>query len=141
MTYDISARAVSQTGNLHLRDADDELLYTDADNPQDRLPCTVTLYGPGSKEYQKAQAKRQNRMVDRLKKRGKSDLTAEEQAKEQAEFLADCTADFKNFGYKGLTGREMAIALYSDPEMGFIPEQIGKHIGDWGNFKQSSPKS
>lgn len=130
---DIRKFAVEQTGRLHLRDAAEELMYT-----PDGLPMAVNVYGPGSKQYARAAAAQQNRMVDKLKRKGKASNTAEQNAAETAEFLADCTASFENVSYDNLTGRELAVAVYSDTEIGFIADQVAKHLGDWSNFTKPS---
>jgi hypothetical protein len=130
---DIRTKAVSATGRLHLRDAAEELLYTTEPTPRE---VAVNVYGPGSKQYAKAQAAQQNRAVDMLKRKGKTDQTAEQRRRENAEFLADCTESFENLEYDGLTGRELALAVYSDPTIGFIADQVAKHIGDWSNFSK-----
>jgi hypothetical protein len=102
---DIKKYAVEPTSKLHLRDADDELMYTD-----DGEAVTVNLYGPGSKQYARAQAAQNNRLLDKLKRKGKSDQTAEQRAAESSEFLADCTDSFEHLEYDSLTGRDLAIA-------------------------------
>lgn len=137
---DIRTKAVSETGRLHLRDAAEELMYADGPDgkPDPNLPVCVNVYGPGSKQYAKAQAAQQNRAVDMLKRKGKTDQTAEQRRQENAEFLADCTESFENVEYDGLTGRALAIAVYSDTSIGFIADQVAKHIGDWANFSKPS---
>mgnify|MGYP003576920687 CR=1 FL=1 len=134
--FDIKSLAVKDTSDLHLRSADDELLFT-----EDGKPITITVYGPGSKAYAKAETAQNNRMLDRLKKKGKADQTPDEKIAEQAEFLAACTKSFNNFSYGGLAGDEQFKACYSDKSVGFIGEQVGKHIADWGNFTQGSAKN
>lgn len=129
---DIRTKAVQATSTLHLRDAADELMY-DGDKP-----VTVTIYGPGSKQFAKAQAAQQNRMLDILKRKGAADQTADQKRSEQAEFLAECTAEFCNLTYGDLTGAALARAVYSDIEIGFIADQVAKHIGDWANFSKPS---
>lgn len=133
---DIRKFAVEQTGRLHLRDASEELMYT-----PDGLPMAVNVYGPGSKQYARAQAAQSNRMIDKMKRKGKMDQTAEEKAREAADFLADCTASFENVEYDGLTGRDLFVAVYSDTTIGFIADQVAKHIGDWGNFTKPSTQN
>ena len=128
---DIRKHAVEQTATLHLRDVDDELMYADDDKS---MPITLKLYGPGSKEYASAQARQSNRLMDKLKRKGKSDQTAEQRASENAEFLADCTHSYENLEYGDLTGRDMLVAIYSDQSIGFIADQVAKHINDWANF-------
>jgi hypothetical protein len=129
---DIRTKAVQATSTLHLRDAADELMF-DGDKP-----VTVTIYGPGSKQFAKAQQAQQNRMLDSLKRKGKTDQTAEQKRAEQAEFLTECTASFENLTYDALTGAALAKAVYSDIEIGFIADQVAKHIGDWANFSKPS---
>lgn len=129
---DITSKAVALTGTLHLRGPDDELLY-DGDNPVE-----VVLHSPGSKPYAKASAAQQNRLVDKMKRKGVTSQTAEQKAAESAEFLADCTIEFKNLEYKGLVGRDLAIGVYSDTTIGFISDQVAKHLGDWSNFTKGA---
>lgn len=135
---DIRKFAVEQTGRVHLRDASEELMYADAAKT---LPMAVNVFGPGSKQYARATAAQQNRMVDKLKRKGKASSTAEQNAAETAEFLADCTASFENVEYDGLSGRELAVAIYSDTTVGFIADQVAKYLGDWGNFTKPSTQS
>ena len=126
---DIRKYAVEPTSKLHLRDANDELMYTD-----EGKPVAVNLYGPGSKQYARAQAAQNNRLLDKLKRKGKSDQTAEQRAAESSEFLADCTESFENLEYDNLTGRELFMAVYADVSIGFVADQVAKYISDWSNF-------
>lgn len=135
---DIRQFAVETAGTLHLRDGNDELMYADAENQQ---PITVDLYGPGSKQHARAQAAVQNRMMDRMKRKGKSDLTAEQKLEEDARFLADCTKGFSNLEYDQLTGDALFMAVYMDKTLGFIADQAAKFIGDWANFTRASTKA
>lgn len=134
--FDIKSLAVKETNDLHLRNADDELLFD-----KDGKAISITLYGPGSKVYAKAQAASQNRMIDKLKKKGKTDQTAEEKAQEQAEFLAACTVSFNNFAYSDAPGAEQFKAAYADQSIGFIAEQVGKYVNDWSLFTVGSVKN
>ena len=133
---DIKKFAVNPTARLALRDANDVLML--AENGQE---VAVNVYGPGSKQYAAAQAAQQNRLMDSLKRKGKTDKTAEQNAAESAEFLADCTASFENLEYDALTGDALSRAVYSDITIGFIAGQIGKFLGDWANFTKASPQN
>lgn len=137
MTFDITAHAAQETGILELLNGQDEPLLDDKGN---RL--SITLYGPGSKPYANAQAKRNNRTIERLRKKGKSELSAEEQAADTAEFLAACTVSFNGWEYgpaKGRGEKEHFKAAYSEASLGFIRDQVAEYIGDWSNFTGSSP--
>lgn len=138
---DIRKHAVEPTSILHLRNADDELLYADdaEGNPDKTRPMEAVMYGPGSKQFKKAQAASSNRLVERLKKKGKDTQSAEEKALADAEFLTSCTKALNNVSFDSLVGEALFMAVYTAPEIGFIPEQINKHIGDWSNFTKASP--
>lgn len=135
---DIRKFAVTPIGRLHLRDASDELMYAD---DAKKKPIAVNLYGPGSKQYAAATAAQQNRVIDKLKRKGKADQTADQKIAETAEFLAECTASFENLEYDSMSGADLAKAVYADQTLGFIADQIGKFLGDWGNFSSGSAKS
>lgn len=134
--FDINSIAAVETSDLHLRNGADELLFDSEKNP-----VTITVYGPGSKPYQDAQAKAQNRAIERLKKKGKLDQSAEEKAQEQAEMLAACTVSFNHFGgakNDGSTSPADFLKVYTDPKLGFIAQQVSAHIGDWAHFTGGS---
>lgn len=129
--------AVEETGVLELLDAADEPMMG-----ADGKRMTITMYSPGSKQYAKAQAAKQNRMIEKLRKKGKIDETAEQKRREEAEFLADCTKEFSsNIEADGLVGKELFKSVYSDISIGFVAEQAGKFGGEWGNFSKPSTTS
>lgn len=107
----------------------------------DGTPCAVRVYGPGSREYVAAQAAGTERMMARSRAAaGKpTPLTADEQIAESAAFLAGCTAELVGFTYRGQAGPEGALALYSDPGMGWLTRQVDSAIADWRNFTPASP--
>ncbi len=138
MSLNIKSKAVAETSFLHLKDAQDNLMYTEGDKKSDKKPVGVNVYGPGSREYQAAQTKISNRAVSRLRKSGKFEQTSDEKQKEQAQYLAEITHSFVELDYDGLTGRELALAVYGDRTIGFIADQVAEHVKDWSNFTQSS---
>lgn len=137
--FDITKTSVEETAELELVGPDESPLIG-----EDKKQCTITLYGPGSEPFERAAAKRQNRLVDRLKRKGKADMSPEEQRAEQAEFLASVTVSFNGFGYPPAgeaTGKDLFRALYKDRKLGFITDQVQKFVGDWGNFTGGSATS
>ncbi|MDZ7894232.1 MAG: hypothetical protein U5M50_04245, partial [Sphingobium sp.] len=57
---------------------------------------------------------------------------------EQAEDLAALTVSFENLSYPPAgdrQGTELFKALYKDPTLGFVTQQIQKAVTSWGNFK------
>ena len=140
---DIRKFAVEETGVIHLRDGDDELMYADdaQGKPDKSKPMQIVVFGPGSKTFARAQAAQNNKVMERLKRKGKTEQTAAERAAETAEFLAACTKSFENIEYDKLEGEALFKAVYADSSIGFIADQVNKHLGDWANFTKGANKS
>lgn len=135
---DIRKFAVPPTARLHLRDASDELMFADDAKTQ---AIAVNLYGPASKQYAAAQAAQNNRMIDKLKRKGKAEQTPDQIASEKASFLSACTQSFEHLEYDALTGDALARAVYADQTLGFIADQVAKFVGDWSSFTPPSATS
>jgi len=139
MAFDITKFAAADTAVIKLMNGDDTPLLDDAGK---RL--TVTVYGPGSEQYAEAQQRKQNRIVARLRKKGKVDASATEIAAENAEFLAACTVSFDGWTYPpagNVSQQEIFRAAYADPKLGFIRDQVFAFIGEWENFTGNSATS
>lgn len=134
--FEITSIAAKDQYTIMLINANDEPLLNKAG---DQL--SVTVFGPGSKAYAKATAARTQRLLDRMAKKGKSKLTAEDQINENAEFLAAITVSFNGWVYKGGADAASILAAYKDSEIGFIIEQVQKSAGDWANFLPSAVTS
>lgn len=133
---DIKKFAVEPTKKLHLRDAADQLMYADENKT---LPMAVNLYGPGSKQYARAKAAQNARIMEKLKRKGKIEQTAEQSAAETAEFLSACTESWENIEYEQLTQTQaLSMAIYSDESIGFIADQVAKELNEWSNFTKPS---
>lgn len=131
--FEISRLAVNETTDIHLRGADEELLYD-----ENNRPISITVNGPGTKAFAKAQQAKNKAMMEYIRKgKNKADTTLED----NAEFLARVTVSFNNFQYKGMSGYEQFKACYLDQSIGFISEQVGKELGDWSNFTKGSIKT
>jgi hypothetical protein len=149
MQFDISQKAVTETAIIELDDANDEPMMVpkldaqgqqvmetvDGETRPVMVPASVTIYGPGSKIYQRAMSKRNRALVEAVRK-GTKRMKDEDQREVDATFLADVTASFNGFGYKDLTGYEMFKAAYMDIKIGFIAEQVNKGLNNWGNFSK-----
>ena len=132
MNFNLKSIAAVNASTFQLRNGQDELLWSDGQ------PVNVTVYGPGSKEYQKASAKATARAMERMKARSKFEQSAEDKLAETANHLADITVGFDNLDYEGLTGRDLAVGIYGNAQLGFITEQVNKHSVDWANFTKGS---
>jgi len=124
---DISTKAVKESTVIHLDGPDGEPLLNEHGEH-----CSITVYGAGSKQYKRAQAERNQGIMELMgrKKGGK----ALDTSRLDAELLASCTIAFNGFQYKDLVGREMFLAAYLDPGIGWMGEQVNKEIAAWENF-------
>lgn len=125
---DISTMGVKETTTIQIEDANGNPIFGPSGDQ-----VSITVYGPGSAQFKRAQAARNRRIVEHIRKGGKK-MRDEESYELDAEFLATCTHSFNGLGYKGLTGYEMFKACYLDNRIGYIAEQVNKEIGEWGNF-------
>lgn len=133
---DIRKQAVTETSTLHLRNAADDLMYDDEARTK---PVQIVVYGPGSRPFQAAQAAQNGRAMERLRRKGKmQSLSADETAAENTKFLTAITVEFRHIEFDALQGTELHRAVYSDPSLGFIGDQVQKHVGDWANFSPAS---
>ena len=129
---------------LHLRDAEDELMYVDAPDgePDHSKPMRITLYGPGTIQFQKAEAERNNRLGERYRRKGKLKLSASEARQERAEFVSAVTQSTENIDSDtGATGEALHMEIYLNPKLSFIAEQAELHARNTANFKTPSTTS
>ena len=125
MSFDLSQFEAAETATLEILNQKEEPMMVDGE------PVTIELYGPGSTQYARAQAKidaaSQARAFAAIRGKTTKDA-AEESRKLMAEKFAACTkAISKNFPVD-------PVALYSNPKMGYITNQVAKFIEDWANF-------
>lgn len=137
----MKTKAVAETGTLELLDADDEeLLDAETGNR-----ASITLHGPGSKVYEKADNERQNTLLTIIQgKGGKAKVSSEQQRQMDATFYARVTSSFNNWTHRDdnapASGFDDFKEAYLDSSIGFIPAQVRTYLGDWGNFKKGSAK-
>ena len=143
MLFDITKLRVSDTATIHLKGPDKEFLYADAEREK---PIRVQLYGPGSKQFAAIDSRQTARAVKRANENEGRVVAvpAEQRTADQAADLAAITIAFENFEYPAPEGTsygsptEMFEALYADPKLGFLTQQVTKACTDWGNFRPAS---
>lgn len=137
----IKTKAVAETGTLELLDADDEALFDEAGNR-----ASITLHGPGSKVYEKAENERNQALLEILQSKGGKGKVSAEQAKQlDATFWARLTTSFNNWTHKDDNSPATCFddfkEAYLDSSIGFIQAQVRGFLGNWGNFKKRLVKS
>jgi predicted metalloprotease len=97
----------------------------------------VRVYGPSTKQYQKAQEvmsrEATKRVVAAMGNKRKQE--AEDQDAD-IKFLVAITAEIENFPYPG--GPE---AVYRNPKLKYVADQVRTHVGDTANFFGTAPSA
>lgn len=99
----------------------------------DGVVVSVTVHSPGSKEFAAARSEASNRAIKRLRSKGKTDTTAEEDLASTANFLTRITVSFNGLRFGDAEGKELFRSVYLNPGLGWLTEQVNVGAGDWGN--------
>jgi hypothetical protein len=121
---DLSALEASDTATLEVNALTGEPMVFNG------TPVTVVLYGPGSEQAIKAQAKadagEQAKAFAAIRGKPSKD-TPDAARRARAERLAACT--------ESITGLPIApLDVYLNPKLGYITNQVERFAGDWANF-------
>jgi len=135
VAFDVTKFELEDSAVLILQNAagDDDLQF-------DGKVVTVRVWGPGSKQGVRAMHVAGRHAAMRMAGivRGKVSKNAAEDADtEKVEKLTMITAEFTNFPYEG-----GAQAIYANPKLCYIADQVDAFFGDKANFsKPSTPNS
>lgn len=100
--------------------------------------ASVIIYGPSSQEMKAASIAIRER-IKALK--NKPDTTDQDYADSNMQFLAEITVSFNGVELDGLEGRDLVNAIYNDPDLGYIANQVNENSTDWGKFLPSNAES
>ncbi|MEH3103433.1 MAG: hypothetical protein PGN12_05960 [Sphingomonas phyllosphaerae] len=138
----IATLAVAMTAFLHLKGPDGVPLFDAGEK------VGIDLFGPGSAEHGQIEERQSARVVKRMADNENkiAHVPLAIRRVEAAEDLATLTAGFRHIEHDApdgspLSGAALYHAVYSDPALGWIKEQVVKFVGDWGKFTPGSPTS
>lgn len=113
------------------------LLHPVLDTPlgTDAEPVVAHIYGTASDAYRDAS----NQLQLKRAARGNKKVSQAEQLKEAMELLVAVTARLENMAYQGkpVASRAEISALYNDPKMSWVPDQIAQALNTPANFLKS----
>lgn len=139
MAFDITKKSAAATGTIELKDGSGAPLLDDAG-----APLTVTVHSPASKAWQQANAEKNRRQAERMRKAGgRAEALLDGAREDQIEFLTRITIGFNGLEYPGAgkTPGEQARAIYDDDALGFIRDHVFAEANDWAAFTSGSAKS
>ena len=142
----IKKLAVAPTAFLHLKGPDGNFLYEGEGEQKEKVG--IELFGPGSPQFAQIEERQTARAVERYKDNDGqiTHVPIDQRRAETAEDLADLTSGFHHIEHddangQPLTGRALVVAVYSEPDLGWIKDQVAKWLGDWGKFTTGSAAS
>jgi hypothetical protein len=135
MPLNILSKVVSEISDLPLKNADGSPMLDD-----NNTPVSATVFGPGSKVWQVADAAKRRKAIKRAREaNGKLEATLDNEAEDTIEFLCSITKRFNNLDYPDVQGdKEIVRAVFSNPTLGFIREHMDADTHNWENFMQAS---
>lgn len=143
MAFDITKKRALETADIDLVNGDGSPMLDDAGNA-----LSVTVHGPGSKQWQQADAERSRRRTARIEKnRGKLMAALDNARDDEIDFLCAVTVSFNGWEYPAPEGKkwktdgEMYRAAYSDDTLGFIRDHVHREVNDWSVFTTGSAKT
>lgn len=136
MTFNITQKRVAEVSDLPIKNADGSPMIND-DNGN---PITATVFGPGTKIWQTADAMRRRKAIKRSREaNGKFEATVDNEIEDTIEFLIAITKRFNNLPYPGVEGdKEVVAAVYNDHLLGFIRDHMTDDTKSWENFTKAS---
>lgn len=142
--FDITKKRAAETAEIELVTGEGAPLYGD----DLQKPLSVTAFGPGSKQWQQADAERARRRTLRIEKnRGRLTAALDHAREDEIDFLVAVTISFNGWNYPGQDGAQwpdqkaMFRAAYSDDTIGYIRDHVSKEVSGWEAFTKGSATS
>lgn len=139
MTFDITKKRAAETGTIELVNGDGSPMLDDEGNA-----LSVTVHGPGSRQWVQADAERNRKRTSRLEKnRGKLSAALDHAREDEVDFLVSVTISFNGWEYPCADGKwkstaDMFRAAYADDTLGFIRDHVHREVNDWSGFTKGS---
>jgi len=135
MPLNIATKRVAEVSDLPVKNADNTHLFDESGKP-----VTATVFGPGTKVWQVADALMKRKAIKRSREaNGKYEASVDNEVEDKIEFLTAITKRFNNLTVEGVDGDKAVVeAVYNDPLLGFIVDHMTVDTKNWENFMKAS---
>lgn len=135
MPINILTQRVAEVSDLPIKQANGSPMLDENNNP-----VTATVFGPGTKIWQVANATMQRKSIKRTREaNGKWEASVDNSDEDKIEFLCAITKRFNNLEYPDVQGdRETVRAVFGDPLLGFIRDHLEADTKNWENFMKAA---
>jgi hypothetical protein len=136
MPLNITKFRVADVCDLPVKNADGSPLR----DPDTGAIITATVFGPGTKIWQVADAAKRRKAIKRSREaNGKFEAALDFEEEDTVEFLCAITKRFNGIEIDGAQGdQETVRAVYTDPLLGFIRDHMEADSRNWENFMKAS---
>lgn len=139
MAIDLSQKLVPVVGYVQVKNADGSLMLDDSGNG-----AYARMHSPASKIWEVADAAMRRKSLRRVRENGgKIEAVADEPIEDIIDFLCAITEEFINLKVELPEGETSAKALvkaiYTNPQWGFIRDQMKADARDWGSILGKLP--
>lgn len=135
MAVNILEKCVAEVSDLPVKNVDGSPMLDAAG-----APVTVTVFGPGTKVWQVADATRRRKAMKRTREaNGKIEAALDNNDEDSIEFLCTIVKRFNNLEFPGAQGdKETVAAVFNEPKLGYIRDHLMEDTRSWENFTKAS---
>lgn len=141
MAVNLLDHQVSTIGQINLKTPEGSPLL----DPETQQPAFARVHSPASKIFEVATAAKRRKSMKRVREAGGRIEAIADDREDNVEFLVAITESFENVDVplpEGESGAKALVrAVYSNPALGFIREQVEAAANDWGSFIKGSANS
>lgn len=136
MPLNIAEKRVADVTDLPVKNADGSPLR----DPDTGTAVTATVFGPGTKIWQVANATMRRKAIKRTREaNGKFEASLDNEDEDIVDFLCAITKRFNGLVFEGVEGeRETVRAVYNEPLLGFIRDDMVADTKSWENFMKAA---
>lgn len=131
MAINALTKLAAEVSDLPIKNMDGSPMLDEAGNA-----ITATVFGPGSKIWQVADATKRRKAIRRVRENGSKMEAVVDDAEDTLDFLCAITKRFNGLEIPGEA--DQVRAIYSHPQLGYIRDHMEADTRNWENFTQAS---
>lgn len=138
MPIDLTQKLVSAIGYVQIKNADGSLMLDETGKG-----AYARMHSPASKTWEVANAARRRKLMKRVRENGGKIEAANDEPEDVIDYLCAITEEFVGVSAplpEGEAGAKALVrAIYANPQLGYIRDQMDASSKDWGDFLASLP--
>lgn len=140
MSIDLNQKFVATIGFVQVKNADGSLMFDDNGSG-----AYARMHSPASKTWEVANAARRRKLLKRVRENGGKIEASQDEPGDIIDYLCAITEEFINLSVSTEDGdtsaKGLVRAIYTNPQLGFIRDQMDAASKDWGDFLPELPSN